>query len=118
MASTRNNNTQSDYKLEQRNFQLFEAYNNQSTFFGKSYMPATPNCGLAPPKFSIHELSYNGIDIESELRGIDSTNLVKPKDPVVPQVKKLPEVVFYDRTPMILPDQLVVEKLQRPYFMS
>jgi len=117
MASTRNNNTKSDYMLEQRNFQLYEAYNNQSTFFGKSYMPATPNCGLAPPKFSIHEQSYNGIDIESELRGIDSTNLVKPKAPVVSQLKKLPEVVFYDRTPMILPVQLVVEKLQRPFFM-
>tara|TARA_Y100000992_G_scaffold301641_1_gene273060 strand:- start:2343 stop:2699 length:357 start_codon:yes stop_codon:yes gene_type:complete len=118
MASTRNNNTPSDYKLEQRNFQLYEAYNNQSPFFGKSHMPGTPNCGLAPPKFSINERSYNGVDIESQLRGIDSTNLVKPRAPVVPNMKKIPEIVFYDRTPMILPDPLVVEKNQRPYFMS
>jgi hypothetical protein len=118
MASTRNINTQSDYKLEQRNFELFEAYNNQSPYYGKSYMPATPNCGLAPPKFSINERSHNGVDIESQLRGIDSTNLVKPKQEVVPNMKNIPEVVFYDRMQMILPDPLVVEKNQRPYFMS
>ena len=117
MASTRNNNTSTDYKLEQRNFQLAQAYN-QSPYYGKSNMPATPNCGLAPPKFSIHEQSHNGIDIESELRGIDSTNLVKPKAPVIVNMKQIPEVVFYDRGAMILPDQLVVEKKQRPYFIS
>lgn len=116
MASTRNINTSSDYKIEQRTFELYEAYNNKSQFFGKSYLPATPNCGLAPPKFSINEQSYNGVDIESELRGIDSTNLVKPRAPFVPNNKHIPEVVFYDRTPMILPKPLVVEKEQRVFY--
>jgi len=37
---------------------------------------------------------------------------------MIARMKELPEVVFYDRGPMILPDQLVVEKKQRPYFMS
>lgn len=116
MASTRNINTPSDYKLRQRNFELYEAYNNQNLYFGRPTLVATPNCGFAPPKFSINEQSGNGVDIESELRGIGSSNLVNPKAQVVPELKNIPEVVFYDRTPMILPDPLVVEKEQRPYF--
>ena len=44
MASTRNNNTSTDYKLEQRNFELAQAYTH-SQYYGKSNMPATPNCG-------------------------------------------------------------------------
>ena len=47
-----------------------------------------------------------------------SSDTSKPKQEVVPNMKNIPEVVFYDRMQMILPDPLVVEKNQRPYFMS
>jgi len=59
--------------------------------------------------------SRNSIDIESALFGINSTNLVETQKPVVPQLTTLPEISFFGRMQMVMPDPLVVEKHQRPF---
>jgi hypothetical protein len=55
------------------------------------------------------------VDIESALFGINSTNLVDPQAPVVPQLKQLPEVKFFERMAFFMPEPLVVEKASRPF---
>jgi hypothetical protein len=49
------------------------------------------------------------------LFGINSTNLVETQKPVVPQLKTLPDVSFFGRMQLVMPDPLVVEKFQRPF---
>ena len=59
-------------------------------------------------------LSNNAADIESALFGIGSTNLVKSKAPVKPELKCMPNVAFFNQLQTYLPEPLVVEKYQRP----
>jgi hypothetical protein len=118
MASTRNKNTRSDFKIEQnaktmaRNYVAFE-----NSYAGKAYAPALAyeSVGILPTKMSREHFSQNSVDIESALFGINSTNLVDPQAPVVPQLKQLPEVKFFDRMALFMPEPLVVEKAARPF---
>lgn len=118
MASTRNKNSTSDFKIEQktqnlaRNYVAFE-----NGYAGKAYEPALAyeSVGILPTKMSREHFSSNSVDIESALFGINSTNLVDPQGPVVPHLKNLPEVKFFDRLAMFMPDPLVVDKSARPF---
>ena len=58
-------------------------------------------------------LSNNPIDIESELRGIQQANLVKPKSKVYPSINKLGEQSYFDRPCLLMPNPVVIEKNQR-----
>ena len=67
--------------------------------------------------FSIYNnnvLSNNASDIESALFGIGSTNLVKQKPAVKPDLNCMGNVKFFNRLEGTLPKPLVVEKFQRP----
>ena len=118
MASTRNKNTRSDFKIEQnsqnlaRNYVAFE-----NGYAGKAYEPglAFESVGILPTKMSREHFAQNSVDIESALFGINSTNLVEKKEPVVPQLKNLPEVKFFERMAVFMPEPLVVEKYERPF---
>ncbi len=118
MASTRNKNTRSDFKIEQnaktmaRNYGAFE-----NSYAGKAFEPALAfeSVGILPTKMSREHFSQNSVDIESALFGINSTNLVDPQAPVVPQLKQLPEVKFFERMALFMPEPLVVEKAARPF---
>ena len=59
--------------------------------------------------------SKNSVEIESSLFGINSTNLVNPQQPIVPELIKLPEVSYFKKIPMFIPEPLVVQKNQRPF---
>ena len=59
-------------------------------------------------------LSNNASDIESALFGIGSTNLVKSKAPVNPQLKCVGNVKFFNTLETLMPDPLVINKYQRP----
>ena len=59
--------------------------------------------------------SQNSVEIESALFGINSTNLVNPQKPVVPELKYLPSVSYFEKLPNFMPEPLVVEKNQRPF---
>ena len=116
MASTRNKNTPEDYCLEQRSltqsrdYKLYEYGSN-----GRAYHTAIPCLGVTPSHMPRNTLSDNPVDIESALFGINSTNLVEPQKPVVPQLKTVPEVAYFERMALILPEEFVPLKNQRPF---
>jgi hypothetical protein len=71
-----------------------------------------------PGKIAHTNLAYNACDIESQLFGIGSTNLVNPASPVKPDYKYIQSLNIIDKLPVIIPEPLVIEKNQRPYFMN
>ena len=117
MASTRNINTCGDFKIQQNAFQRnFQEVTFKYGANGSAYQPALPCGGSAPPSLMWRDsLSYNPIEIESALFGINSTNLVDPQPPVNPQLKSLRNVSFFERTPLIMPKPLVVPDKQRAF---
>ena len=63
-------------------------------------------------------LCNNYVDVESQLRGIGATNLVKPLMKVTPNMQYIQSLNIIDRLPVLIPEPLVVEKYQRPYPME
>ena len=116
MASTKNKNTAPNYCIQQRQFRdninhiMYE--NSQN---GRAYLNSLPCLGFNPTYMSRESFSDNSVDIESQLFGINSTNLAFPQDPIKPELKKLPEVSYFNRIPLIMPTPLVVERNQRPF---
>lgn len=114
MASTRNNNMKSDYKLQQHQFERMRNYaiplENNTTI-----KPSYPEFGINSQRAPSSTYSYNATDIESELFGIGTTNLVKEKEQVIGRMKNVDTVKFIDRMELILPK---FESLtnQRPNF--
>ena len=116
MASTRNNNTPENYKLQQRSYNCsYKWIDYQHSSYGPAYRPAIPCLGITPSHMSRDTLSYNPVDIESYLRGTGSTNLVNPETPVVPEFKNVDNVSFFERIPLFIPQPLVVLDKQRPF---
>lgn len=116
MSSTRNRNTRSDYCLEQRENKLVNNYNlYDHSQYGIAYKPTIPCLGITPSHMPRDTLSNNSVDIESCLFGINSSNLVQDKQPVKPELKKIPYSNYFERIQLIMPKDLVVEKNQRPY---
>lgn len=116
MASTRSINCPGNYKLEQHANNLTQSYNSFTySQTGRAYKNAMPDMGITPSNMPRSAFSNNSVDIESALKGINSTNLVKPQAPTVPELIQLPNVAFFDRMPCILPKPLDIEKNQRPY---
>ena len=114
MASTRNINSTNDYKMEQRMNDRESAHilNPQRLFSNQNAYPCFgTNVGHMPLK----NLSHNGVDVESSLFGINSTNLVNPQQPVVSQPKHMPNIHFFERNKPVLPESLVIENNQRPF---
>ena len=113
MASTRNNNTRSDYCLQQRSYQLalgYDLYKYKRTAYETRFPCFGINNGYTPNT----ELSCNATDTESFLYGIDSTNLVNPQKPFTADVKCVPGIKFYNKLQTFLPEPLVIPKCQRP----
>ena len=117
MASTRNKNTPGDYELEQNiNIQI-NAYKTlrSSTFAYENYFAGD---GLLVGKTPRETICFNYCDVESELFGIGTTNLVKPKMPVVPSFNPIKSVTMINRIPILIPQPLVVEKGYRPMYLN
>jgi hypothetical protein len=116
MTSTRNKNTKSDYCLQQRENILLNNYNiYENSQYGSAYKASIPCLGITPSHMSRDVLSNNSIDIESSLFGINSSNLVEEKKPVIPELKNIPSISYFERIELIMPKPLVVEKFQRPF---
>lgn len=116
MASTRNKNTPNDYCLQQKISTL--AHNYSSYKYGQqgqAFSPAIPSIGYMPSYMPRDTFSNNSVDIESALRGINSTNLVNPAEPLKPEFKTVPIRSFFDTIPLIMPKPLVIENNQRPF---
>ena len=117
MASTSNRNTPGNYALEQKMNQHIDSY---KTYIhaGEAYTNHLPGNGLLPASTARSQLCGNYCDVESQLRGIGSTNLVNPQTPVVPQHRTLDSLSIMTKLPVLLPEPLVVEKNQRPGFLQ
>lgn len=116
MASTRNKNTTSDYQLQQFEFQKLRDYD---SYLGKVVNTNTclPGNGLLAGKMPSMTLSRNYTNIESDLFGIGSTNLVTSKPPVIPIFKTVRCLDIYDKDKVLMPQPLIIEKYQRPSFL-
>jgi len=116
MASTRNNNTPGDYCLQQNSYTHSLDYNQYKySQVGQAYKNALPSMGITPSHMPRDAFSQNSVEIESALFGINSTNLVNPQKPVVPELKQLSNVSYFERLQTFMPEPLVVEKYQRPF---
>ena len=105
MASTRNRNTRGDYALEQNRYahQFEFGDHNTSSFLGVAYNTVLPGDGLVGMRADSRVLSRNYCDIETELFGIGSTNLVQAKPAVVPEVYKLDTQHLSKKVPHHMP---------------
>ena len=116
MASTRNNNTPGDYCYQQKQYALSRQHlmypNSQA---GAAYDTKLPGRGLNPGQIPDYKLSYNGIDIESFLFGINSTNLVNRAPIFKPELKKLPSVNLFEVQPTVMPIPFIMDTTQRPF---
>jgi hypothetical protein len=115
MSSTRNNNTPGNYKMEiASNKYLFMSNIYKHGAFGTPHLSALPDGGSAPPsRMDREQLSNNPIEIESQLFGIGSSNLVTGYTPPLANINRLNNVSFFDRNKVIMPSALVVEGAQR-----
>ena len=116
MTSTRNRNTESDYKLEQlQNTNQIENNLYLHSASGRPNSECFPEIGYTPSKLSRDALANNPVDIESTLRGIGSSNMVNPCIPANPSLRTLPFKPFFDRPQaVIMPYPLVTDNYQRP----
>lgn len=119
MSSTRNRNTPGDYKLEQ-------AWNTNNSdylsrpYYGRIEQTFLAGNGLLVGKVYHSELVGNGIDVESTLYGIGSTNLTGESFDAIPRTKTLPVLNITEWRPVVtqIPEALVVQPGQRPYPMK
>ncbi len=116
MASTRNINTASDYCLQQRANMLANNYNYfANSSYGSPSTIAIPEVGYTPSHMSYDAFSKNGIEIESALFGINSTNLVDPRLPTRPILNNVQVRPFFERTPLIMPMPHITNPDERPF---
>jgi|UniRef100_A0A6C0JR93 hypothetical protein len=117
MSSTRSKNTPGDYRAEHNRFNNANDYLiNKDHSYGQPVSTYFPGDGLLPGRVASENLSYNNVDIETQLFGIGSTNLVNHKGESAPQIKPLHSLSIINRTPIIIPEPLIVHKDQRPSF--
>ncbi len=118
MSSTHLNNSCGMYKLEQNinaNIESTSMYKGQSIPSQSKFGNLGINNQRMIAGYYNNILSNNPTDIESQLYGIGSTNLVQKKDPVYPQLNRLDtETIVKPNMPLYIPQPLVVEKESRP----
>ena len=117
MASTNLKNACGMYNLEQKintNHIHKKTYKGQTVPRRSNYSNLGVNYRVGIGGYYNNVLSNNTTDIESQLYGIGSTNLVEKKEPTRPQLNKLEAISFFDpKIPLLMPYPLVVEKNQR-----
>jgi hypothetical protein len=119
MASTRNKNTPGDYKAERNiNNNTVDYYTNHKNSYGVPNTTYYPGDGLLQGRVASENLSHNNIDIETQLFGIGSTNLVHHKINQLPELKPLQSLSIINRPPIIIPEPLIIHKDQRPSHLS
>jgi hypothetical protein len=116
MSSTRSRNTPGDYKAENNiNNNNVDYLINKGYSYGQPMTTYFPGNGLLPGRVASENLSYNNIDIETQLFGIGSTNMVTPKLEQNAEIKSIQSLSIINKIPIIIPEPLVVQKNQRPF---
>ena len=119
MASTRNKNTQPNYTLEQKeNNELCTRLLYAHGSNGSACDQKISGFGLNPGRLTFGAQSYNPVDTESFLFGINSTNLTQQIDTqhicFTPEFKYLSQVNFIEQQPTIMPRPFITDFNQRP----
>mgnify|MGYP006428061653 FL=1 len=118
MASTRNKNTQADYNIRQAAYNKSREWvDYQYSSNGKAFDTALPSIGFNPSHMPRSAFSQNPTDIETSLFGINSTNLVESSPNIIPRFKNIPIKHYFETTPLIMPEKLVVPRFQRPFLI-
>jgi hypothetical protein len=117
MASTRNRNTSSEYNTEQNAHRTLFRHNMYNGA-GRHESPALPLIGSNPSKMYAGHLTSNSVDVETQLRGIGSTNLEGPSFKVDPRFYVLDEVSYFDRKPVVLPPSFLHNPNERPQWLA
>jgi hypothetical protein len=115
MASTRNKNNPGNYKLQQISFSEYREYL-VTPEYGTSYQTNFPGNGLLPGNIPRNKMSSNSADTESFLFGINSSNLVSSPRCFLPQIETPTSLDLFEKTKIIMPIPLNIEKRQRPQF--
>ena len=120
MASTRSRNTPGNYAIEQLSFAGHHDYMSyeKSSFYGTVPNTYLPGQGLVGMKTAGLNLASNSADIESQLFGIGSTNLVSQQTPIAPNVYELKSLNIADKIPVIVPAPFIADTTQRAMFLN
>lgn len=114
MSSTRSKNTPGNYSLEQwsltKQFQTALYENNPN---GQAYTRTLAGNGLLVGRMANSDLATNAVDIETDLLGIGSTNLVQPLAKVQPDLLPLKSLDLFRTPELYMPKDLFVEANQR-----
>ena len=117
MASTRNINTPGNYEAEQVALKQ-EAEYSVYKGFGKPEEVCLPGNWILSGRMAPQVLSYNPIDIESSLFGINSTNLVDPQPPVKPEIKILPSLNLTPTKTVIVMEPKPANVTRKPLYLN
>lgn len=119
MSSTSSRNTPGNYEIEQHTFhRYFGLVTNINGAQGQPTTVNLPGNGLLTGKMYSRDLANNYTDIETQLFGIGSTNLVQAQAPILPELKTLSSLNISNRIPMIIPDPIVLDPHRRVDFRS
>ena len=116
MASTRNKNSKNDYAIEQKSYKDGTTYNlYQNSQHGRPSHGVLPDFGMNSARMDRFELNGNSVNIESQLMGIGSSNLVNPVAEISPTNVYMSHgsIHTFNKT-IIMPEPLVLEQDQRP----
>ena len=113
MSSTRFRNDIGEYTLEQR-YNREICGNRVSTDRTQNSQRGLPELGFNPSHIPSSQLSHNAIDVESQLYGIGTTNLVKPHSHVTPSFIKQTNVSYFEKPQLLLPVPFEHKINQRP----
>lgn len=94
MSSTRNKNNINDYKQEKYENNKIRDY----LLYRNTNEVNIPGNGLMPGKIPSIEFSKNACDIESDLRGIGSSNLEIINEKITPNLNDLRTLNIYEKT--------------------
>lgn len=112
MASTRNLNMRDDYTAQQKRLELKREYDINP--YGRPTQELLPTQMMNYGSMSRDALSTNAVDIETELFGIGSTNLVVEKSPVRPGLTRHGDIDFSKKNPLIMDEKHTQLTGQRP----
>jgi hypothetical protein len=121
MASTRNKNTAGDYRLHTReNSKFVDSMLYENSAWGVQENTYLAGDGVAAPRVPYTQLSNNGVDIESFLRGTHSVDLENPTNSFVPipDLRRPKTLCMYKKPDLVMPPPLVAETGMRPRILG
>lgn len=113
MSSTRFINDIGEYTLQQK--QSREICGNRiSNHRTRNSNQGLPELGFNPTHIPSTQLSHNAIDVESQLYGIGTSNLIKPHVHVTPDLINQTNVSYFKKPELLLPVPFEHKGNQRP----